>query len=540
LISCYGAFDYDLVDAFALAAAHHQEEIQMADPRDLPRRSFVRGASAAAALGAIPAALTAVTAGKSSVGASVLIGLGAAEAVARMTRGELSAERYAQALLERCAAGRALNAFITLEPQKVLEAARACDEARRKGREPGPLFGLPVPVKDSVNTRDYPTTAGTPGLRHFRPAEDAPLVRVLRDAGAIVLGKTNLHELSYGWTSDNLAFGAVHNPYDPSRIPGGSSGGTAAAIAARMAPLGIAEDTEGSIRVPAALCGIVGLRPTTGRYPTQGCVPISPLFDQAGPHARSVADLALFDSVVANDWRPLQPPPLQGVRLGVVRDYWYKDLDPEVERVTSAVLAQLHAAGVQLVESELPGLASLIDMVTERVQNHDVRQALADYLREYHAGIDLEQLIQQASPDIQQIFRRYVLPGSSDFVTENTYAAIRNTHLPRLHGLYREYFARTGVAAIVFPTTMVPALPIGAPDTVTIRGREVSFDTAIARNIAPGSTAGLPGLVLPAGLTAGGLPVAIELDGPAGNDRALLALGAKVAEVLGPIPPPRL
>ena len=124
------------------------------------------------------------------------------------------------------------------------------------------------------------------------------MVAALTAAGAIVLGKTNLHELSYGWTSNNLAFGAVHNPYDPTRVPGGSSGGTAAAIAARLAPLGVAEDTEGSIRVPAAFCGIAGFRPTTGRYSTQGCVPISPLFDQVGPHARTVADLALFDAVM--------------------------------------------------------------------------------------------------------------------------------------------------------------------------------------------------------------------------------------------------
>ena len=457
-----------------------------------------------------------------------------------MARGELSAEHYARAVLERCAAGRGLNAFITLDPQKVLEDARACDDARRNGSPPGPLFGLPIPVKDSVNTRDYPTTAGTPGLRKFRPDEDAPLVRALREAGAIVLGKTNLHELSYGWTSNNQAFGAVHNPYDPTRIPGGSSGGTAAAIAACMAPLGVAEDTEGSIRVPAALCGIVGLRPTTGRYPTQGCVPISPLFDQAGPHARNMADLALFDSVVANDWRPLQPQRLQGVRLGVVRDYWYEDLDPEVERITSAALARLQAAGAHLVESDLPGLAHLIDLITEPVQNHDVRRALADYLRHYHAGISFDQLIQQASPDIQRIFRRYVLPGGADFVSEAAYAEIRNTHLPRLHGLYRDYFARTAVAAIVFPATMVPALPIGTEDAVTIRGKRISFETAIARNIGPGSTAGLPGLVLPGGLTTTGLPVAIELDAPAGSDRALLALGASVAQVLGSIPPPRL
>jgi indoleacetamide hydrolase len=505
----------------------------MSDPQDLSRRSFVFGASATVAMGAAPTV-------PADAEAVRLVNLSAEEAVAQMARGELSAERYATALLERCTAGRALNAFITLEPDQVLEAARGCDRARRAGKHPGALFGLPIPVKDSVNTRDYPTTAGTPALRHFRPAEDAPVVKALRAAGAIVLGKTNLHELSYGWTSNNLAFGAVRNPYDSTRIPGGSSGGTAAAIAARMAPLGVAEDTEGSIRVPAALCGIMGLRPSTGRYSTRGCVPITALFDQVGPHARTVADLALFDSVVAHDWRPLRPTPLRGVRLGVVRDYWYSDLDPEVERITNAALKRLQEAGIELVESELPGLAHLIDLITNPVQNHDVRLALARYLREYRVGLTFEQLVSQASPDIQDIFRRDVLPGGANFVSEAAYAAAVSVHLPALHSLYRDYFSRTGVAALVFPATLVPALPIGTEADVTIAGRQVSFETAIARNIAPGSTAGLPGLVLPAGLTSAGLPVAIELDAAAGTDRSLLALGMSVADVLGAVAPPRL
>lgn len=467
-----------------------------------------------------------------------LLDLSAVEVVVRIVRGDLSAERYADALLERCAAERALNAFITLEPDKVLEAARDCDRARLGKSHPGPLFGLPIPVKDSVNTREYPTTAGTPGLRHFRPAEDAPVIKALRTAGALVLGKTNLHELSWGWTSNNLAFGAVHNPYDHTRIPGGSSGGTAAAIAARMAPLGIAEDTEGSIRVPAALCGIMGLRPTTGRYSTDGCVPITPLFDQIGPHARTVADLALFDSVVANDWRPLRPMRLRGVRLGVVRDYWYTDLDPEVERITDMALKRLQEAGVKLVESELPGLARLIELITYPVENHDVRFALARYLAKYRTGLTFEQLVSQASVDIQDSFRDYVMPGGRNFVSDAEYASVVATHLPRLKRLYREYFTRTGVAAVVFPATRVAALPIGAEGDVTIHGRQVPFDVAIARNIDPGSTAGLPGLVLPAGLTSSGLPVAIELDAAVGTDRALLALGASVADALGPLPPP--
>lgn len=468
-----------------------------------------------------------------------LIELSATEAVRQMSRGELSCERYAAALLARCEAGRSLNAWIAMEPQRVLAAARACDLARQAGAAPGALFGLPIPVKDSVNTSEYPTTAGTPALRHFRPAEDAPLVRSLRAAGAIVLGKTNLHELSYGWTSNNQAFGAVHNPYDPQRIPGGSSGGTAAAIAARMAPLGVAEDTEGSIRVPAAFCGIMGFRPTTGRYSTRACVPISHLFDQVGPHARNVGDLALFDSVGAHDWRPLAPTSLRGVRLGIVRDYWYRNLDPEVERITHAALDRLRSTGVELIESELPGLATLIDLTTDPVQNHDVRLTLAGYLREYHAGVTFDELIRQASPDIRALFGSDVLPGGANFVSEAAYGAAVHTHLPRLRQLYRDYFKRTGVAAIVFPATLVPALPIGSEDDVMIQGQAVAFETAVARNIAPGSTAGLPGLVLPSGLTASGLPVAIELDAAAGTDRALLALGLSVAEALGSLPPPR-
>src|SRR5579859_4400198 len=322
----------------------------MSEPPDISRRTFVLGTTATAAISAA-GAKTESDRVKTPSDAD-LCNLSAVEAVARMSQGALTSERYAQALLARCQSAHALNAFITLDPARVLEAARARDRERHAGAKPGLLFGLPIPVKDSVNTRDYPTSGGTPALRGFRPKEDAPVVAALRAAGAIVLGKTNLHELSFGWTSNNLAFGAVHNPYGPTRIPGGSSGGTGAAIAARMAPLGVAEDTEGSIRVPAALCGIQGFRPTTGRYSTQGCVPISPLFDQVGPHARNVADLALFDSVVANDWQKLGAAPLAGLRLGVVRDYWFTDLDPEVERLTELALARLKEAGVQVIDAQ--------------------------------------------------------------------------------------------------------------------------------------------------------------------------------------------
>lgn len=465
-----------------------------------------------------------------------LLALSAGDAVTAMRRGSLTAERYAAALLDQCDRGKALNAFITLNRDQVLEAARAADLKRKSGVKTGPLHGLPMPVKDSVNTKDYQTTAGTPALRGFHPREDAAVVRILRDNGAIILGKTNLHELSLGWTSNNHAFGAVHNPYDAARIPGGSSGGTAAAIAARMAPLGVAEDTEGSIRVPAALCGVAGFRPTTLRYPSAGVAPISSLFDQVGPQARSVGDLVLFDSVVSGDWKPLRARPLKGVKLGVARGYFWAGLDPEVERVATAALRKLQDAGAILVEAEIEDLAGLIRRTTSAIQLHDLLHTVPKYLSDSGSAVTWEQVVAQASPDLRVSLTAYS-PGGRAFVSEDAYVAARDVNLPKLRETFRTYFASQGVSTVVFPATMIPATLIGQ-DQVKIGDKTVPFGTAISRNIAPGSTAGLPGLVLPAGLTESGLPVALEFDGPAGTDRALLSLGLSVERLLGHLPAP--
>ncbi|MBV9725091.1 MAG: twin-arginine translocation signal domain-containing protein [Gammaproteobacteria bacterium] len=468
-----------------------------------------------------------------------LIDRSALEAVAGISQGEFTSEEYAGALLARCAATRSLNAFITLEPDKVLEAARECDRKRRAGARPGALFGLPIPVKDSISTQEYPTTAGTPALRHFRPQRDASIVKALREAGALVLGKTNLHELSYGWTSNNAAFGAVRNPYDPTRIAGGSSGGSAVAVAARMAPLGVGEDTNGSIRIPAALCGVCGLRPTTGRYPTDGCVPLTPLFDQVGPFARTIADLGLLDSVLTNDWQPIVAHDLKGIRLGVIRGYYYRDLDREVERLTQAALRAMQEEGVELVELEFPELDQVHTRITYPAIAHDAPGAIAKYLRDYHAGLTFDQLIDQASADIRQGFRA-VQPGGSDFVTDAEYATVVRQRIPALRRQFHDHFARERLSAMVFPVTCVPALPIAPESNVAIGDRQVSLFTALARNITPTAAAAFPGLVVPAGLTRSGLPVGIELDAEGGSDRTLLALGMTIAGVLGSPSPPRL
>jgi indoleacetamide hydrolase len=467
-----------------------------------------------------------------------LLDLSAVNAVDAMRTGALTAERYAETLLERCARLKALNAFITLEPSLVLEQAREADRRRANGAPLGPLHGLPIPVKDSLNTAQYPTSGGTPGLKGFRPAADAPLVATLRSAGAIVLGKTNLHELSYGWTSNNLAFGAVHNPYDPTRIPGGSSGGTAAAIAAHMAPLGVAEDTEGSIRVPAALCGVMGFRPTTRRYSTLGAIPACSLFDQTGPEARSVADIVLFDRVASGDMRAIDALPLKGVRFCMWADYWFEGLDPEVERITREAIASLRAAGAEIIEAEVPGLRDLMAHTADSIVDHDVRLELAYYLAVNRAPLSFDELVARASPDIRAIFSHEVILGSPGFVSEAAYETAVKVYLPRLRRTFKDYFAKTGAAAILFPTTLVTAPRIGDEGELEVGHRKMSFDVAIGRNIAPGSRTGLPGLVIPTGIAADGLPVSMEFDGPAGTDRTLLGLGLSLEQVLGHVRPP--
>lgn len=460
-----------------------------------------------------------------------MIALSASDAVAAMRDGRVAAITYAEALLTRCAERADLNAFITLEPDAVRAAAHAADAKRVAGEALGPLHGLPIPVKDSINTADLPTTVGTGALREFRPATDAAVVARLRAAGAIILGKTNLHELSFGWTSSNMVYGPVRNPCDPTRIPGGSSGGTAAAVAAGMAPLGIAEDTQGSIRVPAALCGIAGFRPTTGRYPNDGCAPITPLFDQVGPHARCVADLALFDAVMTGYDAVLPVLPLAGLRLGVARNFYFSGIDPAVAAVVESVLVRLSAAGVSIVEADVPELGNMIDAITLPIQVHDVVSSLTSWLAESGASVSFDEMLAAVSPDVRAVLQRFALPGAPDAVTDETYVLARDVHLPALREMMARWFADNRIDVMLLPATMITATLIGENQRVRIGENELSFATAVGRNIAPASTAGLPGLVLPAGW-ANDLPVAIELDGPAGSDRQLLAIGLAIETLL--------
>jgi Asp-tRNA(Asn)/Glu-tRNA(Gln) amidotransferase A subunit family amidase len=497
---------------------------------ELSRREFLTAAAGAATLA------TSAPSVRAAAPSSELWDLSAVAAVAAMKRGDFSAETFASTLLSRCKAAQSLNAFITLSPDQVLESARAADRKRSAGEPLGPMYGLPIPVKDSVNTRDMPTTGGTRALRSFQPRSDAPLVARLREAGAVLLGKTNLHEISMGYTSANLETGAVRNPYDLTRSPGGSSGGSAAAVAARLAPLSVAEDTAGSIRVPAAQCGIVGFRPTTGRYPTLGVLPLTPLFDQLGPHARNVPDVILFDAAVTGEGKAIRPAQLRGIRLGVVRAYSYADLDPEVERLMDEAQRRLAAAGVIIVEVSIPDLANLVGKTAFPIIMHDLIPSMTAYLEEFDAGVSITQLIDGLSSDI----KGFLATAKSTVLSDSEYRSLVSVTRPLLQRRLADAFRSARISAIVSPVTPLPPVPVSQGPMILVGGKEVSFAPYFGRNVILGSTAGLPGLVLPAGLTRAGLPVGIEFDGPAGLDRGLLALGLALEQVLGTVPPPNL
>lgn len=492
----------------------------------LTRREFVRQSSALA-LAATTSPLLARAGDQSN-----LTDLTATQAVTALRSGALKAEDYAQALLSRAEKLRGLNAFITLRAQDVLRQARAADELRVRGGPLGLLHGLPIAVKDSIDTKSLPTSNGTRALRGFTPKADAGVLRPLLAEGAIVMGKTNLHELSCGWTSNNGTFGPVLNPYDRTRTPGGSSGGSAAAVAARFAPLAIGEDTYGSIRVPSTFCGLVGLRPTFERYPDNGVMPLSHRrFDQVGPLARSVADVILFDSVSRREHTPVQAVPLKGRRIGT-SDYLMQGIDAECGRIVAAAIDRLQAAGAEIVPTELPPSLRVASDVEQALLGYELLSGLKRFLAEEGTGVSLEQLVSEASPNLKGL-----LAGSARRFSDEEFHT-QDQKQKQMQADAIAFFRANRIDALAFAPSLTAAFPQGDPATLQINGRPVPLFTSIGRQVAIGSCASLCGLVLPAGMTAGGLPVGMEFDALPGTDRQLLGLGLSLEKVLGPVPAP--
>src|SRR5947209_2375565 len=504
---------------------------------DISRRDVLISSAAAAVGAALPSFAPMSSAMAQSIPSS------AAEIIAAIRTKKITATAVTKAALERAEQLKDLNAFIFLNKDGALATAAEIDEGRS-----GPLAGLPVVIKDNINTIDYPTSGGTPALHGVHPRTNAPSFEALFRAGAIIIGKTNLHELAFGITSTNLSpfAGPVKNPYDKTRIPGGSSGGTAAAIAAGIVTCGLGTDTGGSTRIPAALTGTVGLRPSVGNGGAQRryndpnmVVPISHTRDTVGPMGRTVSDVALLDSVITGSPLPT-PEALRGKRFGIPAALW-GGLDRDVENAMKMARERLEGAGAIFVEADMAGLFEQNAKVSFPLALHEPIEDFPAYLKASDIpDITLADIAAKiASPDVK---------GAFGAITADAFGAkyqdAISVQRPALQKMYADYFRDNNVDAILFPTTIAPAPLIDAVNgsgEMSINGGPPVpvFDTMI-RNTDPGSNAGIPGLSLFAGMTPGGLPVGLEIDGPVGSDPKLLALGLSIEAILGNAPPPKL
>lgn len=417
-----------------------------------------------------------------------------------------------------------LNAYITVTAELALEQAKKAERelyaprSRKGHRDRGPLHGIPISLKDNIYTKDIRTTAGSKILKDFIPQHDAALVSQLKEAGAIILGKTNLHEFAYGVTTNNPHFGATRNPRDLARIPGGSSGGSAAAVAAGLCYGSIGTDTGGSIRIPAALCGIVGLKPTFGRVSVADVVPLSPRLDCVGPLARSVADAALLlDPVFVRGEKELPLPKatrtkstsLRGLRIGVPKDFFLKIVSVEVEYAFESALRALRKLGATLKEAFIPLLQESEDA------GNQIAWAEATHYHQ-HAG-----WFPARASDYGEDVRTRLDHGAK--VAATTYLHALEQREAFIGGFHAA-MADTRLDALVVPTTPIPAPAIGE-ETTAVCGTNHPTRALLLRNNRPANLGGLPAISIPCGLTPDGLPVGLQLIGCVTDEALLLRFG---------------
>ena len=411
-----------------------------------------------------------------------------------------------------------INAYLTVTAERALDDARSATEEIAKSGPRGPLHGVPLALKDLIETAGIRTTAGAKFFEDFVPQRDASPARRLRAAGSVLLGKLNTHEFAYGVTTDNPHFGATHNPWDPSRIPGGSSGGSGAAIAASLAATTLGTDTGGSIRIPASLCGAVGLKATYGRVSKAGVFPLSYVYDHVGPIARTVEDAAIVLEAIAGydaaDPTSVRAPTeryrealgrgVKRLRVGVPRAYFYARLDDEVAAAVEAALGVLRELGAEVQDVELTGVEKAVSGLFQLV----LAEALdihAERWRERPGdfGQDLQAILGSPLPDPVGLM-----------------AALHAGYT--LTTVMRE--ALEEVDVLVTPTTPVTATEIGQ-QTVRTGGIEEPTIFAMIRCTAPFNATHLPALSLPCGFTRAGLPVGLQIAGRPFDEATVLAAG---------------
>jgi Asp-tRNA(Asn)/Glu-tRNA(Gln) amidotransferase A subunit family amidase len=440
---------------------------------------------------------------------------GIAAAADAMRAGKTTSVDLVEAALEAIARDNPrVNAFITVRADQARAGARAADADRARGIDRGPLHGIPISLKDLIDEQGVVTTAASRVLADRVAAADAPIVTRLRAAGAVVIGRTNLHEFALGTTSEDTAFGPVRNPREASRSAGGSSGGSAAAVALGMGFASIGTDTGGSIRIPAAACGVVGLKPTRGEVPTDGVIPLSPSFDHVGPLTTSVRDAAIVWSALCGLPHTLIEDVRVGdLRLGRLTGYFDAPLAPEVRAGFIAGLERLRAAGAAVTDAELARAAEIpaayVPIVLSEAEAWH-RQYL-ETKRELYTPTVGERLASGRSIAAEQVAAAREVVAA---IGRNVDAAL------------------TGVDALVLPTLPIVAPPLGAGDlTIEPGAASTPVRAAMLKHTQPFNFSGHPAISIPLPVT--GLPVGLQIVGRRGNTPRLLAIAAACEKILG-------
>jgi aspartyl-tRNA(Asn)/glutamyl-tRNA(Gln) amidotransferase subunit A len=420
-----------------------------------------------------------------------------------------------------------LNAYITVTAELALAQAKKAESelfaprGHKGHHDRGPLHGIPISLKDNICTKDIRTTAGSKILKDFIPRQDAEAVVLLKQAGAVILGKTNMHEFAYGVTTNNPHYGPARNPWDLARIPGGSSGGSAVAVAAGLCYGSIGTDTGGSIRIPASLCGITGLKPSWGRISCEGIIPLSPGFDCAGPLARTVGDAAILTGVlysrVGREPNMARPSTLRSAPgkfcLGIPRQLFFDAVSPEVRNAFDSALRDLCRAGMTTKDISIP----LLDE-TEDAGNHIAWTEAALYHQQqgYFPARSAEY-----GDDVRSRLEMGCKVPAVDYLRA---LEIQKQFCRQLHMAPAE----ADVDAIVFPSTAIEA-PLLNQETIRIGAHEYPVRALLLRHNRPANLAGVPAVSVPCGFTRSGLPIGLQIMAGVSSEPILLRI-AKIFE----------
>jgi aspartyl-tRNA(Asn)/glutamyl-tRNA(Gln) amidotransferase subunit A len=442
----------------------------------------------------------------------------------------VSSVELTNAAISRMERHNSLRAFITITAEQALHQARTADRELASGADRGPLHGIPIALKDLFATKGVRTTAGSKIYENFIPETDATVVTRLYDAGAVSLGKLNMHELAYGITSANPHFGPVRNPWNQQHSPGGSSGGSGAAVSSGMVFMAMGSDTGGSIRIPASFCGNVGLKPTYGRVSRHGVLPLGFSLDHVGPLTRSVRDAALVLNAIAGrdprdpsssrrpvvDYLPDEDCSIRGLRIGFPENFYFERLDPDVESSVRGALARAESLGAHVQPLRLPDITAL-NAVARMILLAEAAAAVEPHLADRTLF----------GPDVLALFDQGRLVAATDYVNAQRLRRKMRREFDRIWGQ---------VDCFLAPTTPKTAPRIG-DTTIRLGGVDEDVRLAATRLVRGINVLGYPALSIPCGLSASNLPIGLQIVGPSFEEALLLRVGAALEDAGVGIPP---